>query len=249
MDEAIRLDRLTKRYGTNVVVDHLSLAVPSGTIFGFLGPNGAGKSTTIKMMTGLLAPDEGGAYILGHSVQRNNLMVKSSIGVVPDGLALFEHLSVWEHLEVVGAAYDLDAADYNIRSVQLLKLLDLYADANRLAKHCSYGMRKKTALAMALLARPKVLFLDEPFEGLDPVMTVSVKHALKRASQAGITVFITTHVLAVVSDLVQQYGILKAGKLVAEGDAAGLRRDGLTLESAYLNEFEIPEEAGLEWLG
>lgn len=248
MDEAIYLDGLTKRYGTSVVVDRLSLSIPSGTIFGFLGPNGAGKSTTIKMMTGLIVPSDGDAFIRGHSVRRDSMAVKREVGVMPDGLALFEHLSIWEHLELVRAACDLDREEYSRRSAQLLDLLDLSIDSHRLAKHCSYGMRKKTALAMALLPSPKVLILDEPFEGLDPVMTVSLKHALKRAAQAGITVFITTHVLPIVEDLVQQYGILKAGKLVAQGDTATLSRSGLTLEVAYLQNFSIPAEAGLEWL-
>lgn len=251
MDEAfaIRLDGLTKRYGNSVVVDQLCLNVPRGTIFGFLGPNGSGKSTTIKMMTGLVAPDAGDAFLLGHSIRQDALAVKRHIGVVPDGLALFEYLSIWEHLELVRDAFDLPAAEYNERSAQLLKLLDLSAEARRLARHCSYGMRKKTALAMALLPGPAVLILDEPFEGLDPVMTVAIKRALRRAAQGGVTVFLTTHVLDSVGDLIQQYGILRAGKLVAQGDKASLQREGLTLEAAYLNEFEIPMDAELEWLG
>lgn len=136
-----------------------------------------------------------------------------------------------------------------MRSGQLLKLLDLAGDAHRLARKCSYGMRKKTALAMALLPNPRVLLLDEPFEGLDPVMTVTVKCALKQAAQGGITVFLTTHALEVATEVIQQYGILRAGKLVAHGDTETLRRDGLTLEGAYLKEFEIPGEVGLPWLG
>jgi ABC-2 type transport system ATP-binding protein len=246
---AIRLDGLTKRYGTAAVVNHLTLDIPRGTIFGFIGPNGSGKSTTIKMMTGLVTPDEGDAFILGHSVRNDGMAVKLAIGVVPDGLALFEHLSIWEHLELVRAAFDLDLTECGRRSSQLLQLLELSADSNRLAKHCSYGMRKKTALAMALLSNPKVLILDEPFEGLDPLMTVTVKRALSRAAQGGVTVFITTHVLAVVGDLIEQYGIIKAGILVAQGDKETLRRDGLSLEEAYLREFEIPKGAELEWLG
>jgi len=246
---AIQLNGLTKRYGGVVVVDDLSLVIPRGTIYGFLGPNGAGKSTTINLMTGLVAPDEGDAFIMGYSVRLQSLAVKQMIGVIPDGLALFEQLSIGEHLNIVRDVFDLDLADFALRSEQLLKLLDLSDDVHQLAKRCSYGMKKKTALAMALLPSPKVLILDEPFEGLDPVMTITIKRALKRAAQSGTTIFITTHVLEAIGDLIQQYGILRAGRLVAQGDTASLRKANLTLEAAYLKEFGIPTGAELEWLG
>jgi ABC-2 type transport system ATP-binding protein len=246
---AIHLKNLTKRYAAATVVRQLCLEVPCGTIFGFLGPNGAGKSTTIKMMTGLAAPDDGDAFIMGKSIREDELAVKQMIGVVPDDLALFEHLSIWEHLDLVRALFDLDDDVFRHRSAQLLQLLDLSADARQLARHCSYGMRKKTSLAMALLPNPRVLILDEPFEGLDPVMAVTVKRALRSAAGKGTTVFLTTHVLNAVNDLVQQYGIIRAGALVAQGDAATLARQGLTLEDAYLMQFVLPESAELEWLG
>lgn len=248
-EAAIELIGLTKLYGGIPVVNGVSLKIPPGTIFGFLGPNGAGKSTTVKMMTGLVAPDGGDCRIMGNAIQQNALAVKKMIGVVPDGLALFEYLSIWEHLDLIREAFDLSTSDFKQRSAQLLQLLDLTGDANQLAKRCSYGMRKKTSLAMALLPNPKVLILDEPFEGLDPVMTITVKRALRRAAQRGSTVFLTTHVLHAVDDLVQQYGIIRDGKLVSEGCLATLQRDGLTLEDAYLRQFDIPEEAELEWLG
>lgn len=248
-EAAIELLSLSKMYGGVPVVDGVSLRILPGTIFGFLGPNGAGKSTTVKMMAGLITPSGGECRIMGKAIQRDALAIKKMIGVVPDGLALFEYLSIWEHLDLIRDAFDLSASDFKQRSAQLLQLLDLTGDVNQLAKRCSYGMRKKTSLAMALLPNPKVLILDEPFEGLDPVMTVTVKRALRRAAEKGTTVFLTTHVLHAVDDLVQQYGIIRDGKVVSEGRLATLHREGVTLEDAYSRYFEIPEEAGLEWLG
>jgi ABC-2 type transport system ATP-binding protein len=246
---AIQLRNLTKRYAGAPVVDALSLEIPCGAVFGFFGPNGAGKSTTVKMMAGLVAPDCGEALLMGRSVGADAVEVKRMIGVVPDDLALFDYLSVWEHLDLVRSIFELDQRSFRHRSTQLLDLLGLTADSRQLALHCSYGMRKKTSLAMALLPNPKILILDEPFEGLDPVMCVTVKRALKRAAEKGTTIFLTTHVLNSLDDLVNRYGILRAGRLVAQGDAASLAEEGLTLEQAYLRQFPLPESEELEWLG
>jgi ABC-2 type transport system ATP-binding protein len=246
---AIQLKSLTKSYADAIVVDKLSLEVPCGCIFGFFGPNGAGKSTTVKMMAGLVAPDCGDALLMGQPISADAVEVKRIIGVVPDDLALFEYLSIWEHLDLIRSLFDLEAEAFRHRSAQQLKLLGLSAAARKLVRHCSYGMRKKTSLAMALLPNPKILILDEPFEGLDPVMCVTVKRALKRASENGTTIFLTTHVLNSIDDLVDRYGIIRAGILVAQGDVASLTRQGVTIEDAYLKEFPVPESENLEWLG
>ena len=249
MTAAIHLRNLTKRFANAAVVDALTIEVPEGSIYGFLGPNGAGKSTTIKMMTGMIPPDDGDAIILGHSIRTDSLAVKRSIGVVPDNLGLFEYLSIWEHLDLIRSLSDLRKEEFLHRSSQLLQLLDLAGDTGKLAAKCSYGMRKKTCLAMALLPNPRVLILDEPFEGLDPVMTTTVKKALKHAARRGTTIFLTTHVLNGVTDLVQQYGILRSGILVAQGSTIDLARKGSTLEEAYLKEFAVERSLELEWLG
>lgn len=248
-EAAIELISLKKVYGGVPVVDGVCLRIMPGSIFGFLGPNGAGKSTTVKMMTGLVAPDGGDCKIMGMTIRHDALAIKKMIGVVPDGLALFENLSIWEHLDLIRDVFDLSSSDFEQRSTQLLELLDLAGNAHQLAMRCSYGMRKKTALAMALLPNPKVLILDEPFEGLDPVMTVVVKRALTRAAKKGTTIFLTTHVLHAVNDLLDQYGIIRDGRMVTEGSLATLRRQGSTLEYAYLQQFEIAEDAELAWLG
>jgi ABC-2 type transport system ATP-binding protein len=201
------------------------------------------------MMAGLIAPDCGEALLMGLRVEADAVEVKRCIGVVPDDLALFEYLSIWEHLDLIRSLYDLNDEQFRHRSAQLLDLLELAADANQLVHNCSYGMRKKTSLAMALLPNPKILILDEPFEGLDPVMCVTVKRALKRAANHGTTVFLTTHVLSAIEGLVNRFGILRAGVLVAEGEAAELECQGVTLEQFYLEQFPPPDGKGLEWLG
>jgi ABC-2 type transport system ATP-binding protein len=246
---AIQLRNLTKRYGHVAVVDCLNLEVLPSSIFGFLGPNGAGKSTTIKMMTGIVAPDEGDALIGGSSIRHEDITVKRKIGVVPDNLALFEYLSIWEHLDLIRSLYEIEVAAFEERSVQLLHLLELSRDAGKLVRQASYGMRKKTALAMALLPNPDVLILDEPFEGLDPVMVACLRRALKRAASRGTTVFLTTHMLEAVEDLLSHYGILRSGVLVAQGAMKGLADEGRTLQATYLEQFENPSAGELAWLG
>ena len=246
---AIQLRNLTKRYGGVTVVDRLNLEISSGSIFGFLGPNGAGKSTTIKMMTGVVTPDAGDVFIGKASIRQDDVAVKRMIGVVSDNLALFEYLSIWEHLDLVRSLFEIEADAFKERSTQLLHLLDLSASAGMPARQASYGMRKKTALAMALLPNPKVLILDEPFEGLDPVMAISIKHALKRASSKGTTIFLTTHMLDTVDNLVSHYGIVSQGALVAQGTMKELADAGKTLRTEYLGHFKGPSDGELAWLG
>ena len=177
------------------------------------------------------------------------LEVRRLLGVVPDGLALFEYLSIWDNLQIIREAWGLDARTFEERAKDLLHLLDLTRDVGKQVRHCSYGMRKKIALAMALLPNPKVLILDEPFEGLDPIMAKAVEVSLRNAAARGLTVLITTHMLASMNGLLTQYGILRGGKLVASGDFNELRREGITLQEAYVREFEQDQEQGLPWLG
>jgi len=171
------------------------------------------------------------------------------IGVVPDRLALFEYLSIWDNLEIIREAWGLDTNSFEQRADDLLHMLDLTRDTQKQVRHCSYGMRKKTALAMALLPNPRVLVLDEPFEGLDPIMAKTVEASLQNAAARGLTVLITTHMLASMNELLNQFGILRAGRLVASGNLVELRRSGVTLHEAYLNEFGLDEVPELQWLG
>lgn len=246
---AIHLQNVTKRYDAAIAVNQLNLEVPAGAIFGFLGPNGAGKSTTIKIMSGILHPDEGEARILGISVHENSVAVKRIIGVVPETLALFEYLTIFEHMDLVRSLFEISTQDFEERSAQLLRMLNLNGDAGKLIRQASYGMKKKTALAMSLLPNPRVLILDEPFEGLDPVIVVNVKQALRSAVSRDMTVFLTTHLLATVDDLITHYGIVRQGCLVALGTARELAAKGTTLEEEYLKHFEDARPGELLWLG
>jgi ABC-2 type transport system ATP-binding protein len=247
---------LTRTFGSQTAVDGLSITVPPGAFYGFLGPNGAGKSTTINILTGLLAPTGGRATILGHDVVRDPLEVKRRIGVVPDGLALFERLTGEEQLRFVGRLHGLDAAESARRCRELLEAMELGADARKLIAGYSHGMRKKLALCCALIHNPRLLFLDEPFEGVDAVAAKGIRDLLFRLVAGGqTTVFLTSHVLEIVERLCSHVGIVDRGRLVAHGPLAELRRspDGSerSLESLFLSLVGGGRDParGLDWLG
>jgi ABC-2 type transport system ATP-binding protein len=235
----IRTENLTRQFGKLVAVDRLNLAVPRGTIFGFLGPNGAGKSTTINMLVGLLPPSAGTAQVAGFSILDSALEVKQRIGVVPEGLNLYERLTVSEQVELVGRLHGLSRAELRQRLPSLLELLDLKDSANKMILDYSAGMRKKTALACALVHVPEVLFLDEPFESVDPVSTRAIKNVLRdMVAQRGTTVFFSTHVMELAERFCDQVGIINRGQLVATGSIDELRaRTGLGEEAALEDVF------------
>ncbi len=252
---AVETSGLTRGFAGRLAVDALTLRVPAGSFYGFLGPNGAGKSTTIHMLTGLLAPDAGEARVAGFDVARDPLAVKRVIGVVPDGLHLFERLTGGEHLRFVAEVHGLPPAVARDRADELLLAMGLVADANKQVVGYSHGMRKKLALACALIHRPRVLFLDEPFEGIDALATVEIRELLLRlVREAHVTVFLTSHVLEVVERLCTHVGIIAAGRLVGEGTLDALRRgpDGAprTLEQAFLAAVggDARPRAALDWL-
>lgn len=202
---------LTCRFGEFIAVDRLNLEVAAGSICVFLGPNGAGKSTTVKMLTGLLAPTSGSATVTGLDVVRDALQIKKRIGVLPENLGLFDDLTVEEHLDLTGAVYGLSRADTKERTGQLLRALHLEHGRHTFASRCSHGMRKKTALAMALLPNPQVLFLDEPLEAIDPVTAKTITDLLVTISQRGITVFLTSHILAAVEQFATRVVLIRKG--------------------------------------
>ncbi|HWE51618.1 MAG TPA: ABC transporter ATP-binding protein [Bryobacteraceae bacterium] len=220
---------LTKRFGDFTAVDNVSFEARGG-ICALLGPNGAGKSTLLKMLTGLLAPDEGAVHICGLDISKDSLAVKRAIGVVPEDLGLFDSLTVREHLELCGPVYGLDRKQTRERMEALLRVLDLVNGANTFLDQCSHGMRKKTALAMALLHNPRVLFLDEPFEGIDPVSSKAMQDLLTTVSQRGATVFFVSHLLSLVDRLATHVMVIKGGKIVLDQPAAEISRP---LEEIY----------------
>jgi ABC-2 type transport system ATP-binding protein len=232
---AIETNGLTKSFGRLLAVSNLNLHVAKGTIFGFLGPNGSGKSTTVKLLTGLLKPDRGDASIGGLSILSHPLEVKKKIGVLPEDLALFDAVTIWEHLMMAGAVHELGRKESERRAEQLLDFLDLSSTRNTYVDQASTGMRKKCALAMALIHNPEVLFLDEPFEGIDPVASRNIKDLLLLMADRGATIFITSHILEVVERLVQNFAIIVSGEIVCSQSVEDTLRSGQTLEDLFFN--------------
>ncbi|HEV7681974.1 MAG TPA: ABC transporter ATP-binding protein [Pyrinomonadaceae bacterium] len=229
VSKAVETSALVRRFGDFVAVDNLNLSVPRGSFFGFLGPNGAGKSTTIKMLTGLLAPTSGSMSVLGRDLAAEPLEVKRRIGVVPEDLNLFERLTGAEMLAFTGRMYGLQKAEIAQRSPELLDLMELRDEPRKLIVEYSHGMKKKLCLACALIHRPEMLFLDEPFEGVDAIASRTLKDLLSRLTERGLTVFLTSHVLEIVERLCTDIGIIAQGKLLAVGSLGELKQ-GIKLE-------------------
>jgi ABC-2 type transport system ATP-binding protein len=262
---AISTENLTRRFGELVAVDNVNLSVEGGQFFGFLGPNGAGKSTMIKMLTGLLAPSSGNIRVLGLDLATHSVEVKASIGVVPEGLALFGRLTAPEYLNFVGRMYGLDPSTAAQRTCELLDFMQLADRPKTLITDYSHGMQKKLALAAAVIHGPKILFLDEPFEGVDAIAATTLKAMLQRMIARGATIFLTSHVLEIVERLCSHVAIISKGKLVAQGSleqlragiearqgAASVSGDGkLTLEQIFLDIVGGSRETDREltWLG
>ena len=251
MNVALETTQLTRDFGTFRAVNQLSLHVPAGCFYGFLGPNGAGKSTTIKMLTGLLAPSGGSIRVLGEDVSdpQRALTVKRRVGVVPENLALFDNLTAREYLIFTGRMYQLPPDTIRTRSAELLAMMDLAREEKKLTLEYSHGMKKKLALAAALLPNPDLLFLDEPFEGVDAVASRVLRDTLKQCVSRGATVFLTSHVLEIVEKLCSDVGIISKGQLVHQGTMEELRRDG-SLADKFLAVVgnDRPEAPKLSWL-
>ena len=237
MELAVETKGLTRDFGTFRAVDGIDLTVPAGSFYGFLGPNGAGKSTTIKCLTGLLRPTAGTMRILGMDPLADAVDVKRRIGVVPEDLALFDRLSADETLTFVAQVHGLDTAVARSRSADLLDLMDLKSAGHTLVTDFSHGMRKKLSLAAALLPAPRLLFLDEPFEGIDAVASRQIKDLLLSFVSRGGTIFLTSHILEIVERLCTHLGVISKGRIVSQGPIADLRAAaaaGQTLEELFI---------------
>src|SRR5208283_4459033 len=233
---AIATQKLTRTFGALTAVDGIDLQVQAGHFFGFLGPNGAGKSTTIKMLTGLLAPTSGSIHILGKDLTVNSAEIKRQIGVVPEGMALFGRLTAQEYLRFVGRMYGLDRATTLKRTEELLEFMQLAGEDKKLVADFSHGMQKKLALAAAVIHGPKVLFLDEPFEGVDAVAAGTLKAMLLRMIARGATIFLTSHVLEIVERLCTHIAIIHRGRLVAQGSLDELRAGAWRIAQAGIQD-------------
>lgn len=254
---AVEANQLSRHFGDKIAVNRLDLAVEQGEFFGFLGPNGAGKSTTIKMLVGLLRPTSGVAKISGIDMWRDPLKAKSLVGVLPEGLNLYERLKGREFVEFVGIMQGLSRVEAETRTGELLDLMDLTDASEKLVVDYSQGMRKKTSLAAALIHAPQVLFLDEPFEGVDAVSKRAIVRVLDNVRRAGTTIFFSSHILEVVERLCTRIAVINDGQLVAQGTLDELRERAAathetTLEELFLHavgaEDEMAGEGSLSWL-
>jgi ABC-2 type transport system ATP-binding protein len=252
MEFAVETHGLARTFGAKRAVDGIDLRVPAGSFYGFLGPNGAGKSTTIKCLTGLLKASSGDMRILGLDPATASVEIKRRVGVVPEDLALFERLTAGETLSFIGQVHGMAPGTSKARSADLLSLMDLTSASTTLVADFSHGMKKKLSLAAALLPAPRLLFLDEPFEGIDAVASRQIKDLLQAFIGRGGTVFLTSHILEIVERLSTHIGVIADGKIVAQGSIeevrSGVQGHG-TLEEMFIELVggERPA-ADLNWL-
>lgn len=237
---------LSRRFGSTTVLEGLDIDLPQGSVCAFLGPNGAGKSTTVKLLTGQLRPDSGKATVAGWDVLRSPMELKRCIGVLPDRLGLFDHLTVEEHLHMAGPLYGLAKLETAARADQLMHVLGLEPVRYTYADHCSHGTRKKAALAMALLHNPRVLFLDEPFEGVDPLTSRAIRDLLQSLASRGVTVFFTSHILSIAERIATHAILLRKGRVVWNQPASAFSG---SMEELYFDLIEAPKPQDLPWLG
>jgi ABC-2 type transport system ATP-binding protein len=232
----IEIRNLVRRFGSLTAVDNLTLTVPAGELFCFLGPNGAGKTTTIKILTGLLRPTSGSAAVAGFDVQRNPMEAKKRIGYIPDMPYLYERLTTTEYVEFVGDLYRLPKPLIRRELDRLFILLGLDEYRSALVKDLSHGYRQRLIYAATLIHDPQVLFVDEPLIGLDPRTIRLIKDMLVQRARAGMTVFLTTHILALAEDVADRIGIILNGRMISLGTLAELRaaHGGATLETIFL---------------
>jgi ABC-2 type transport system ATP-binding protein len=227
----IELKNLTKDYGTTLAVNHLSLDVAAGEIYGFIGPNGAGKTTTIRMMGGIIEPTAGRIIISGIDMKKDPVAAKKIIGFVPDRPFLYEKLTGMEFLKFISDLYDVPPSYMPKRAKELLKQFALWDWANEIIEAYSHGMKQRLIIAAALLHDPKVLVIDEPMVGLDPAAVRMVKDILKDLAAHNITIFISTHTLSIAEDLCNRIGVIHKGTLLAQGTVAQLNSAAQTGEA------------------
>lgn len=247
---AVHAVALWKQFEAKVAVAGASLTVPTGSCYGLVGPNGAGKTTTIRMLVGLLRPDQGHVTVAGIPVWPDPRAAKAVIGVLPDDLRLFERLTGVELLTYLGLLRGQPRDEVDRRAGELLAVLGLAADAGVLVADYSTGMRKKVALAAALLHAPRVLFLDEPFESVDPISARTITDVLDDYRARGGTVVLSSHVMDTVERLCDHVAIVAAGRVVRAGSTVEVR-DGRSLEDVFIEAVGVPpaRASSLDWLG
>lgn len=248
MAPALELKGVTKRFGEKVAVDDLTLSIEPGSFLGLVGRNGAGKSTTLKMATSLVEPTSGTIRVLGHDLRHDSLAARRLMGVMPEDMALLELLTGAQYLHFVGRMYGLEDAEIDKRGAELFDTLDLKPGTRTLVADYSFGMKKKLALCAALIHGPKLLFLDEPFEGIDAITNRTIKDILLALQAKGVTLVLTSHILEVVEKLCPLIAIIDEGKLKGFGTFDELRQGGESLESLFVNLVGGAPRGGLSWL-
>ena len=248
MDVALGMQGLRKRFGDKVAVEHVDLAVPAGSFYGLVGPNGAGKTTTLSMATGLLRPDAGRVDVLGVDLWADPVAAKGLLGILPDGVRLFDRLTGLQLVVHAGMLQCLPRATAVERAQSLLRALDLEQDADTLVADYSAGMTKKIALACALVHGPRLLVLDEPFEAVDPVSAASIRGILAEFVATGGTVIVSSHVMDLVERMCDHVAVLAAGRVLAAGTVDEVRA-GMSLEDRFVELVGGRRTGeGLEWL-
>ncbi len=244
--DIIEVEGLTKYYKKFLAVDNISFNVREGEFFGLLGPNGAGKTTTIRILTGLLKPSSGNIFVTGIDVRKNSVEVKSNIGIISETANPYLEMSAWDNLMFAGALHSLSREERRKRAEDLLKLLGLYNRRNEKVENFSKGLRKRVAIALALMHDPQVLFLDEPTSGLDVQSSRMIRQFLRKLNENGVTIFLTTHYIEEADSLCDRIGIIKNGKIIAIDSPENLKAQSKkkrTLEISFENTLEnIAEE-------
>lgn len=247
---AIDAQDVVKLYGNNLALDHLYLQIPAGSFFGLVGPNGAGKSTFLSIATGLLEPDRGTVFINGISMWDEPVAAKGALGVLPDGMHMFDRLSGIEHLTFVAQLRGLDKQSAIQRSRSLLQTFELPLDKKKTISEYSTGMRKKIGLALALVTSPRLVVLDEPFEAVDPVSANTLQQVLKEYVKRGGTVVLSSHVMATVESLCTHVAVINQGRILVSGTTEEVAA-GQDLNSRFLQLVggHQQREGDLSWLG
>ena len=221
---AVELKNVTKRYNELVAVNNLSLTIEQGEIFGLLGPNGSGKSTTLKMLLGLVQPEDGSVQVLGLDARKNPVEIKKLVGYAPESPRLYEFLTGIEFLDFIGDIYGMRTEEKRSRINEYLKALQLEGREGDVISSYSEGMKQKIALISAFMHKPKLLILDEPLNALDPRSARIIKDFLQKLKLQGITTLMSTHILEIAQAVCDRIGIMYQGKLLALGDMDELRR-------------------------
>jgi ABC-2 type transport system ATP-binding protein len=224
MTDIIEIQGLTKKYGSLTALNQLTLNIEEGSVFGFIGPNGAGKTTTMRILTTLLKPTSGKAWVAGHSITDDPRGVRRVIGYMPDFFGVYDDMKVWEYLDFFAACYDIPAAARAGMVDDLLSLVDLNHKKEEFVESLSRGMKQRLCLARTLAHDPQVLILDEPASGLDPRARIEIRELLRELRNMGKTIFFSSHILSEVADICTSIGIIEAGNLVTYGDMAEMRK-------------------------